>query len=53
MSTMKRGLMAVVATIGAALAIAPASWAEVPAVTTGGANKVTVIRESRATDYAR
>ena len=41
MSTMKRGLLAVSATIGAALAIAPASWATVPAATTGGANKVT------------
>src|SRR5436305_14602793 len=41
MSTTKRGFVAAVATIGAALAIAPASWAALPAATTGGTTKVT------------
>src|SRR4051812_50068273 len=41
MSTTKRGFVAAVATIGAALAIAPASWAAVPSATTGGTTKVT------------
>jgi hypothetical protein len=41
MSTRKRGLAATAATFGAALAIAPASWAALPAATTGGTNKVT------------
>jgi hypothetical protein len=41
MSTSMRGLAAAAATIGAALAIAPASWAALPAATTGGTTKVT------------
>src|SRR3954468_23252393 len=41
MSTRKRGLAATAATFGAALAIAPASWAALPAAPTGGTNKVT------------
>src|SRR4051812_50161744 len=41
MSTTKRGFVAAVATIGAALAIAPASWAALPSATTGGTTKVT------------
>src|SRR4051794_41811512 len=41
MTTIKRGLTAAAVTIGAALAIAPASWAALPAASTGGANRIT------------
>src|SRR4051812_45045382 len=41
MSTKKRGLAATAATFGVVLAIAPASWAALPAATTGGTTKVT------------
>src|SRR3954452_19534925 len=41
MSTKKRGLAATAATFGVVLAIAPASWAALPAATTGGTNKGT------------